>query len=219
MCPVWTRKPWHAGRDSNPRPSGSKSDPTLSENGDLARRPCRERHRAASLTALGRWAALCGPLLLHAIHVSERTHLRDPASLVNDRPYRPNGPNRSEFKALTSDGWGTRSSELLQRVPWVNVFRPRSDNPCRLGGRKGDEKSSMIPGRRILRTDRRQGAAYSGTWDGPGSVGGPIRPLHLGARSRSSRVCAGNRPYRPKRPNRNEFKALMSDCRLDGWDG
>jgi hypothetical protein len=29
---------------------------------------------------------------------------------------RPNGPNRNEFKVLTSDGWGEGSSELLQRA-------------------------------------------------------------------------------------------------------
>jgi hypothetical protein len=60
---VTARKDWHAGRDSraafgcegfatrsvarNPRPLGSKSDPTPRRNGDLAWRPCRERQSAA----------------------------------------------------------------------------------------------------------------------------------------------------------------------------
>ena len=61
----------------------------------------RERRMAARRTAP---AALCGPSFIHAIHVSERTNLRDPASLVNDRPYRPNGPNRNEFRHLMPDG-------------------------------------------------------------------------------------------------------------------
>jgi hypothetical protein len=76
-----------------------------------------QRHGAARMTAP---TALYGPSFIHAIHVSERTNLRDPARSVDDRPYRPDGPNRHEFKALTSDGRldgrGAGSSELLQRA-------------------------------------------------------------------------------------------------------
>ena len=38
---------WHAGRDSNPRPSGSKYHPTPRKNADLRSPPSTERHTAA----------------------------------------------------------------------------------------------------------------------------------------------------------------------------
>jgi hypothetical protein len=44
-----TRIQWHAGRGSNPRPSGSKTDPSASDDGYL--RPVRRRQRQGA--ALG----------------------------------------------------------------------------------------------------------------------------------------------------------------------